>query len=82
MTFWKPPPQDVVKLNIDARVARGIVAGGGLLRDHEGNLIFAFYKEFGQVDVLIAKGLALLQGPLGGTGPFVGFRELGEMAVM
>ena len=28
----------------------------------EGRLIFAFYKEFGEVDVLIAESLSLLHG--------------------
>nr|XP_027098809.1 uncharacterized protein LOC113718088 [Coffea arabica] len=61
VTFWRPPPQGAVKLNTDDRVARKKVAGGGLLRDHKGRLIFAFHKEFGEVDVLTAESLALLQ---------------------
>nr|XP_027124110.1 uncharacterized protein LOC113740785 [Coffea arabica] len=65
---WLPSPEGVVKLNTDASVTRGRVSGGGLLRDHEGRLIFAFYKEFGEVDVLTAESSALLQGLLFCTG--------------
>nr|XP_027093665.1 uncharacterized protein LOC113714069 [Coffea arabica] len=61
---WKLPPHGAVKLNTDASVTRGKVSGGGLLRDHESRLIFAFYKEFGEVDVQTAESLELLQGSL------------------
>nr|XP_027100424.1 uncharacterized protein LOC113719415 [Coffea arabica] len=61
---WLPSPKGAVKLNTDASVTRGKVSGGGFLRDHEGKLIFAFYKEFGDVDVLTAESLALLHGLL------------------
>nr|XP_027103123.1 uncharacterized protein LOC113724413 [Coffea arabica] len=40
----------------------GRASGGGLLRDSQGRLIFAFYKEFGEQDVLEAESLALLFG--------------------
>lgn len=33
-----------------------------MLRDSDGKLIFAFYKEFGECDVLSAEGLPLLAG--------------------
>ncbi|XP_027127811.1 uncharacterized protein [Coffea arabica] len=59
---WKRPLQGAVKLNTDASVSKGKASGGGLLRDHEGKLIFAFYKEIWEVDVLMAKSLALLHG--------------------
>nr|XP_027088717.1 uncharacterized protein LOC113710068 [Coffea arabica] len=59
---WKWPPFQYVKLNTDASVVHGRGAGGGLLRDHEGKVIFAFYKEFGETDVLTAESLALLHG--------------------
>lgn len=64
VTSWLPPPEGVVKLNTDVSVTKRKVSGGGLLQDHEGRLIFAFYKEFGEVDVLTAEGRALLQGLL------------------
>ena len=60
VTSWLPPPKGVVKLNTDASVTRGKVSGGDLLRDHEGRVIFASYKEFGEVDVLTAESRALL----------------------
>ena len=40
----------------------GKAFGGGILRSHEGTLIAAFYKEFGEFDVLEAEGLSLLYG--------------------
>ncbi|XP_027157733.1 uncharacterized protein LOC113759369 [Coffea eugenioides] len=36
--------------------------GGGLVRDDEGKMIFAYYKEFGECDVLMVEGLSLLHG--------------------
>ncbi|XP_071905811.1 uncharacterized protein [Coffea arabica] len=59
---WKRPPLQFVKLNTDASVSRGQGTGGGLLRDHEGKVIFAFHKEFGETDVLTTESLALLHG--------------------
>ena len=53
---------DFVKLNTNASVSNGKASRAGLLRDHEERLIFAFYKEFGEVDVLTAESLALLHG--------------------
>lgn len=49
-------------MNIDTSVVNGVASGGGLLRDHEGKLIFAFYKDFGQQEVLYAEALSLLHG--------------------
>ena len=49
---WKRPPFQYVKLNTDVSVVHGRGAGGGLLRDHEGKVIFAFYKEFGETESL------------------------------
>ncbi|XP_071916306.1 uncharacterized protein [Coffea arabica] len=39
-----------------------MAAGDGLVRNHQGEVIFAFYKEFGDVDVLAAESLSLLFG--------------------
>ena len=57
-------PQFHVKLNTDASVAVGKEAGGGILWDYYGELIFAFYKEFGDVDVLTDESLSLMHGLL------------------
>ena len=51
-----------MKLNTDASVLQGRGYGGWLLRDHEGCLLFAYHKEFGEADVLLAKSLLLLHG--------------------
>nr|XP_027120329.1 uncharacterized protein LOC113737276 [Coffea arabica] len=59
---WEKPPLSLLKLNSDASVNRGRASGGGLLRDSHGKLIFAFYKEFGDHQVLEAESMALLLG--------------------
>ncbi|XP_071914053.1 uncharacterized protein [Coffea arabica] len=59
---WEKPPCGVFKLNTDASVVNGRAMGGGLVRNYQGKLIFAFYKEFGEHGVLEAECLALLEG--------------------
>nr|XP_027120463.1 uncharacterized protein LOC113737428 [Coffea arabica] len=59
---WNKPPCGKLKLNSDASVIQGKATGGGLLRDYQGKLIFAFYKEFGDQGVLEAECMALLVG--------------------
>lgn len=59
---WEPPTDGFYKLNSDASVVNGMAYGGGLLRDSQGRFIFAFYKEFGEGDVLHAEGMSLLHG--------------------
>ena len=51
-----------VKLNTDASVSMGGAFGGGLVRSVKGNLVFVFYKGFGEYDVITAEALALLAG--------------------
>nr|XP_027088507.1 uncharacterized protein LOC113709854 [Coffea arabica] len=60
--MWEKPPFGLLKLNSDASVKHGRATGGGLVRDYQGKMIFAFYKEFGEYNVLEAEGLALLFG--------------------
>ncbi|XP_027099048.2 uncharacterized protein [Coffea arabica] len=59
---WAKPTGQAVKLNTDASVVRGRSSGGGVVRSAEGNLVFAFYKEFGEKDALSSEALALLEG--------------------
>nr|XP_027096084.1 uncharacterized protein LOC113715980 [Coffea arabica] len=59
---WSRPPWQHVKLNTDASVSNKRAYGGGLLRDSDGQLIFAYYKEFGELDVLLAESTSLLHG--------------------
>ena len=59
---WKRPPAHHVKLNTDASVSHNRAFGGGLLRDFAGRLIFVYYKEFGEMDVLLAESSSLLHG--------------------
>ncbi|XP_027182050.1 uncharacterized protein LOC113780450 [Coffea eugenioides] len=59
---WKKPPPGWLKLNTDASVLHGRASGGGVLRDHCGKVCFAYYKEFGELDVLEAEAQSLLHG--------------------
>ena len=54
------PPANLYKLNSDASLREGCAVGAVVVRDCEGKLVFAGYKEFGDVEVLVAKVLALL----------------------
>nr|XP_027088746.1 uncharacterized protein LOC113710101 [Coffea arabica] len=62
VVVWTKPPAHQSKLNTDASVVNGRAAGGGVLRDSDGRLIFAFYKEFGETGVLEAEAMALQEG--------------------
>lgn len=59
---WEKPMFGTLKLKTDASVCQGRGFGGGILRDHEGKLVFAFYKEFGDMDVITAEACSLLTG--------------------
>ncbi|XP_071924888.1 uncharacterized protein [Coffea arabica] len=62
LVAWSRPPAQGLKLNTDASVTSLGAFGGGVARSSEGRVIFAFYKEFGDVSVLHAAALALLSG--------------------
>lgn len=51
----------MTKLSIDISVTTRRAIGSGILRDAKGKLIFAFYKEFGECDVLCTEILSLMQ---------------------
>ncbi|XP_071933097.1 uncharacterized protein [Coffea arabica] len=59
---WMKPPRGSFKLNTDASVINGLAKGGGVIRDSEGKMLGAFYKEFGEYEVVYAEGLALFTG--------------------
>lgn len=50
------------KLNTNVLVSTSKFTGRGILWDIFGKVIFAFHKEFGDKDVLVAKTKALLTG--------------------
>ncbi|XP_071914127.1 uncharacterized protein [Coffea arabica] len=58
----KKPPPGWFKLNTDASVIHGRASGGGVVRDHCGRVIFAYYREFGELDVLEAEVQSLREG--------------------
>nr|XP_027124187.1 uncharacterized protein LOC113740870 [Coffea arabica] len=62
LVAWVKPPTQYLKLNTDASVTSAGAFGGGVVRSSEGKVIFAFYKEFGEVSVVHAEALALLAG--------------------
>lgn len=49
-------------MNTDASVVNGIAAGGGIIRNHKGDILLAFDEEFGNQEILTAEALALLHG--------------------
>ncbi|XP_027184008.1 uncharacterized protein LOC113782315 [Coffea eugenioides] len=59
---WGRPSPGSLKLNTDASVMQNVAVGDGLVRNHQGEVIFAFYKEFGDVDILATESLSLLFG--------------------
>ncbi|XP_027062835.1 uncharacterized protein [Coffea arabica] len=50
------------ELNLDASLVECTALGGGFLYDHNSKLVFAYFKKFGDVDVLVVEGLSLLHG--------------------
>ena len=62
LVSWEKPLTGWLKLNSDASVINGKAAGGGVLRDHWGRVVWAYYKEFGDLDVLAAEAQSLLFG--------------------
>lgn len=60
--FWCRPPEGFVALNIDGASKRGIAAGGGIIRDVQGNYIEAFHCHFGNGTNNAAETKALLFG--------------------
>lgn len=55
MVRWEKPGIGLFKLNTDASVTSARCSGGGVLRDGNGKVVFAFYKEFGESSVLEAE---------------------------
>ena len=62
LVAWSKPLYPQLKLNTNTSVVTGSASGGGILCDHEGRVVFAFYKKFDECDLLSAKGLSLLHG--------------------
>ncbi|PKA66257.1 hypothetical protein AXF42_Ash006954 [Apostasia shenzhenica] len=59
---WKKPDYGFVKLNFDGILCDGKAAGGGIIRDSEGNFIYAYHCVFNCDNVIIAEILAALFG--------------------
>lgn len=57
------PPWPFLKLNTDgAHKAEDLSGGGGVIRDHKGNVLLAFSHFYGQANSLIAEARALNDG--------------------
>ncbi|MQM11694.1 hypothetical protein Taro_044603 [Colocasia esculenta] len=62
---WITPPSGRLKLNVDGAFMRtsGTVGGGGILRDHEGNMCWAFARAYHDLNSsLAAEAMALNDG--------------------
>ncbi|MQL93372.1 hypothetical protein Taro_026015 [Colocasia esculenta] len=62
---WITPPSGRLKLNVDGAFMRtsGTAGGGGILRDHEGNMCWAFARAYRDLNSsLAAKAMALNDG--------------------
>lgn len=63
---WIKPNQGELKLNVDgaSRGNPGLVGGGGILRDHEGNMVMAFCKFFRKCTNMEVECRAMAEGLL------------------
>ncbi|XP_059277807.1 uncharacterized protein LOC132031987 [Lycium ferocissimum] len=59
---WIKPPSMMAKLNSDGSSKDGQCGGGGLIRDNQGNFIFAYSFNLGQGTSNMAEASALLYG--------------------
>lgn len=60
---WLSPPWPFLKLNSDgACKSDGISGGGGVIRDHSGNVLLAYSHFYGKSNSLVAETRALLDG--------------------
>ncbi|KAH0748058.1 hypothetical protein KY290_027290 [Solanum tuberosum] len=61
---WREPLDNYLKLNTDgcSKGNPGEAGGGGILRDHQGNINMAFQTYFGNCSNNMAEGLAILRG--------------------
>ncbi|XP_058111206.1 uncharacterized protein LOC131254225 [Magnolia sinica] len=61
---WLKPLRGFLKLNVDgsSRGNPGLSGGRGVCRDHHGNLIFAFHRNYGLTLNTIAEAQAMLNG--------------------
>ncbi|XP_024190508.1 uncharacterized protein LOC112194513 [Rosa chinensis] len=56
---WKSPPNSFVKINFDDFVYRNSAAGGFIIRDYNGQLLFAVAKISGNTIVLVVEATTL-----------------------
>ncbi|WMV20142.1 hypothetical protein MTR67_013527, partial [Solanum verrucosum] len=59
---WLKPPRNFIKLNSDGSCVQGSCGGGGLIRDNQGNMMFAYSLGLGQGTSNMAEARALLYG--------------------
>lgn len=61
VTKWHPPEAPFVKINFDGYVVGDNAAAGFVIRDGIGQLIIAGALNLGEVTILVAKALALME---------------------
>ncbi|KAH0769685.1 hypothetical protein KY290_013666 [Solanum tuberosum] len=59
---WLKPPRNFIKLNSDGSCVQRSCGGGGLIRDNQGNMMFAYSLGLGQGTSNMAEARALLYG--------------------
>ncbi|XP_059065557.1 uncharacterized protein LOC131857295 [Cryptomeria japonica] len=62
MTRWSTPRLHWFKLNFDGSAQRNCQVGGGIIRDHLGNMVVAYAGNLRDNTVTQAEGMALLWG--------------------
>ncbi|PKU74895.1 Putative ribonuclease H protein [Dendrobium catenatum] len=59
--FWRPPPPNWIKVNVDASLFSSYKAGiGGVFRDHRGRFLMAFGKKLTHWDISYLELLSIL----------------------
>ncbi|KAM5562100.1 hypothetical protein ABKV19_017356 [Rosa sericea] len=59
---WQPPDHSQVKLNFDGSFRHGVATIGFLLRNSDGNPLFAACRNLGNTNALVAEATALRDG--------------------
>ncbi|KAL2462035.1 Uncharacterized protein Adt_45455 [Abeliophyllum distichum] len=61
LVYWRAPSTGSVKINTNGCIRDGFASGGGVIRDHTGCCIRAFSAGYGDIFILEAELMAILQ---------------------
>ncbi|KAL5807884.1 hypothetical protein ACOSQ3_028575 [Xanthoceras sorbifolium] len=76
---WTPPPIGWLKVNVNGSAANVIISAGGVIRDHERNLVRGFSMNIGGGSILEAELWGILEGLKIENGIADGFSKLGHV---